>query len=168
MTNSLQLKKFTKRSAGSMVWVVPRGVRKKVGFKLFSAGRVVHVQVERMLHSILRKEYCTSLEVGMQETCPGVGEACLVQLRTGEEGGMGLCTRAKGDVLSSRRKLSHGVLPWGERRLEWLRFRGGSCSLGSWAYHECHLSSRPRTQRSCPEILANRHLRSSGYRHLPL
>lgn len=58
------LKIFKKRSAGSSMWVVLRGVRKKVGFKLFSAGRMVHVQVESTLHSI-KEEYHNSLEVGV-------------------------------------------------------------------------------------------------------
>lgn len=112
-------------------------------------------QVQRTLHSILRKEYHNSLEVGMQETCSGVRKACRVQLRTGEEGSMGLCTRAKGDVLSSRRKPSRWVLLWGERRLEWQHFSGGSCCLGSWTYHEYHLSCRTWTELSSPEVLAD-------------
>ena len=63
-----------------------------------------------------KEEYHNSLEVGKQETCSGDREASLVQLRTGEEGG--LCTREKGHVLSYRRKFSTWVLWQGERRLD--------------------------------------------------
>lgn len=46
----------------------------------------------------------------MQGTCSGDGEASLAQLRTREEGGKGLCTGEKGDVLGYRRKFSSWVL----------------------------------------------------------
>lgn len=61
----------------------------------------------------------------MQETCSGDGEASLVQLRIGEEGSVDLCTRAKGDMLNHRRKLSSWALQWGEKGLEWQLFREG-------------------------------------------
>lgn len=54
------LKKFKKRSDSSCLWVVFRGVRKKVGFKLLSVGRMVHVQVERPLDSTLRRDVLTA------------------------------------------------------------------------------------------------------------
>lgn len=38
---------------------------------------------------------------------------------------MDLCTRAKGDMLNHRRKLSSWALQWGEKGLEWQLFREG-------------------------------------------
>lgn len=86
---------------------IPRVVRKEVGFKLFSAGRIVHVQLGRTWNRILRRNII-HLVVRKQKTCSGDTEASLVQPRGEEEGTMGLHTREKRDVLSYRRKPSSG------------------------------------------------------------